>query len=129
MRAPRLILAVIFATSLLEPVSSAELPDFPFVFAVGQAESDFPPDIAKVSFQVLAYNEDPGIALSIVHKRSGELVNLFRESGIAEADIVSYEIDKSVRQRESDNGDALETMSASAMPCFRRRIRWMFTTL
>jgi len=111
MRHPHLILGIIVSALLLGPSAEAQLPDFPFVFAIGQAESELPPDIATVSFQVLAYNEDPSIALSIIHTRSGELLGLFKKKGISEADIVSYEIDKSARQRESERGETLELIA------------------
>jgi len=80
---------------------ASELPDFPFVFAQGQAEIKRPPDIATISFQIEQFDEQAVNALTIVRNRSAELIAFFEAQKINEKDIVAYEIDKrAVRERK-----------------------------
>lgn len=79
----------------------SELPDFPFVHATGQAETEVPPDIATVSFNVEAFDKDPDRAAATVGERSKDLVSLFEKYNIDKKDIVAYESTKNtVRERK-----------------------------
>ena len=83
---------------------ASQLPDFPFVFAHGRAETEVPPDIVTVSFRVEEFNENATNALEVVRNRSAELIALFAEHKIKKEDIVAYEIDKkSIRERKKHN--------------------------
>ena len=80
---------------------ASELPDFPFVFAQGKAETKVPPNIATVSFLVEQFDEHATIAVEIVRNRSAELIAFFSVQKIKKEDIVAYEIDKrAVRERK-----------------------------
>ena len=123
MQRPQLPFVTAIATFLLVSVASAQFPDFPFVFAVGQAEIKLPPDIAEVSFEVLAFDKNANAALSVVHERSADLLSLFKKYDIPETDIVSYEIDKSARQRESQSGGPLDILGYELSRYFTVTVR------
>ena len=94
-----LLLSVIGATAHASP-----LPDFPFVFAQGKAETEVSPDIATVSFHVEQFDENATNALEVVRNRSAELIAFFAAQKIAKEDIVAYEIDKrAVRETKDYN--------------------------
>ena len=94
------IFAILFAL-LSFNASASEMPDFPFVFADGEAKTEVPPDMVIVSFSIQEFNKDSAAALAVVKERSRELINFFAEQKIEARDIVAYEIDKStVRKRD-----------------------------
>lgn len=83
-------------------IRADEWPDFPFIYAVGQAEREVPPDSATITFTVSAFNESPESALDTVQKRAREVIKLFVDSGIATDDIRSYEIGKEIVRERQD---------------------------
>jgi uncharacterized protein YggE len=96
------ILTILFVL-LSFNASASEMPDFPFVFAEGKAETEVPPDMAIVRFYVKEFNEDPTKALAVVRERSSELLTFFAKLKIAEKDITAYEIDKRpMRERDKN---------------------------
>ena len=96
---------IIFLLSVIGVSAHAsQLPDFPFVFAHGSAETEVSPDIATVSFRVEEFDENPTKALEVLRNRSAELIAFFAEHKIKKEDIVAYEIDKrAVRERKDYN--------------------------
>jgi uncharacterized protein len=94
-----LILSVLlFASS----GKASELPDFPFVYATGEAELEVSPDMATIAFRVEAFDKEPSRAAATVEERSKELVSLFAKSGIDKKDIVAYELTKTTVREKKD---------------------------
>ncbi len=81
---------------------AAQLPDFPFLYAVGTATKEIPPDLATITFHVEAFDENPVKAFDIVQNRSIELIDLFKKLEIPTKDIETYEIDKRTVRQEKD---------------------------
>jgi len=82
---------------------AAEFPSFPFVFVSGEAEQEAAPDKATVSFRVVVFDKDPDKALAAVTQRSAELMAIFKKYGIADEDVVAYEINKETVRERKDN--------------------------
>jgi uncharacterized protein YggE len=101
------IFAILFAL-LSFNASASEMPDFPFVFADGEAKTEVPPDMAIVSFSVQEFNKDSAAALAVVKERSRELITFFAENKIAPKDIVAYQIDKWPVRKRGENYSELE---------------------
>ncbi len=81
--------------------SQSALPDFPFVFAQGEADIKLPPDIAHISFTVLAYEADPEKARLVVRERTGQILDFISFLKIKQEDVVAYDISKrAVRKRQ-----------------------------
>jgi uncharacterized protein YggE len=80
---------------------AAELPEFPFVFAVGTASTEVPPQKAEVQFTVKAFDATSEVALATVKQTSRELLAFFASLSISNDDITAYDIDKRmVRERK-----------------------------
>jgi uncharacterized protein YggE len=80
---------------------ASNLPGFPFVFVAGHASKEIPPDLATLTFEVKAFDEDPKKSLEIVQKQTTELLGFFKKLQIQDKDIESYQIDKqAIRQQE-----------------------------
>ena len=89
---------------LLPPTMTiaAQLPDFPFLYAVGMTTKEIPPDLATITFDVEAFDENPVKSLDIVQNRSVELIDLFKKLEIPTKDIETYEINKRTVRQEKD---------------------------
>jgi len=83
-------------------VGASEIPDFPFVFVSGRAETEVVPDFATVTFRVEAFDINPDKALSVVEKRSNELVSIFNRFGIEKKDIMAFEVNKETVRQTKD---------------------------
>lgn len=83
----RKFLYAIFLLLWIPAAYAAELPEFPFVFADGEATVEVPPDIAAVSFSVEQFDENELEALQVVQNRSAELIEFFMSLKIDEEDI------------------------------------------
>jgi uncharacterized protein YggE len=82
------------------------LPEYPFVFAEGEATAEMKPDICTIRFQIDAVEQSPEAALAIVEKRSAEVLAMLAEHKIPNRDIVAFEITKK-RVRDWENREAL----------------------
>ena len=105
-------------------VEARELPDFPFVYTIGSAERDVPPNLAKISFEVKDFNENPELALAAVKQQSSNIVRLLGEAGIADNDIRAYEISKNmVREREEGDNNGYQIRGYEVSRPFEVTIR------
>lgn len=94
---------VILAVALGPQFSmSSDIPDFPFIFVTGQAETEVPPDIATVTFAIEAFDEDPDKALSVVQERTAELTTGLSSYHIERKDLVAFEITKETVREMKD---------------------------
>ena len=81
--------------------SGSSIPDFPFVFATGQAEKEMPPDAADVTFYIKTFDEVSSNAVSKVTERSIEVINFLGKQGFGNGSLVTFEISKrEVRERK-----------------------------
>jgi uncharacterized protein YggE len=85
--------------------NASNLPEFPFVYAQGEANVEVAPDIATVSFHVEDYAEDATKAESVVWNRSKEILDFFNEFGISKKEIVAYQIDKNTVRESKEYND------------------------
>jgi hypothetical protein len=93
------IIALLLSASM---AIAGQLPDFPFLYAVGVATKEISPDLAIITFNVEAFDENPVKALDIVQNRSMELIDLFKKLEIPTKDIETYEADKRAVRQEKD---------------------------
>ncbi|WP_417915631.1 SIMPL domain-containing protein [Candidatus Electronema sp. JM] len=112
------------ALSLGMNAHAFEIPDFPFVYAQGEAEKKIPPDIATISFKVQQYDESAEKALDTVQKRCAELVVFLTEQQISKDDIVAYQIDKrAVREQKINSFNQLKILGYEATRSFSVKLK------
>ena len=87
-----LVAAMLVVGSALAQGSS--IPDFPFVFAMGQAEKDVQPDTAQMTFYIKAFHEVSSNAVAKVTARSIEVINFLGKQGFGKGSLVTYELSK-----------------------------------
>jgi len=73
---------------------AADIPEYPFVFVVGRADIDTPPDIAVCSMNLHAVDPDPGKAESTVSERLKSVLAMLSVNHVSASDIESHDISK-----------------------------------
>lgn len=81
---------------------AAEIPDYPFVFVTGKADTKAAPDIAFCSLTVRAREQESDKAASIVHDRVESVLATLRANHVAAGDIESFNIEKQVLTNENE---------------------------
>jgi uncharacterized protein YggE len=90
------LLVTLLLTAVASSAPASSLPDFPFVFAEGEAEVESAPDIAVIEFEVTDYSGSAEAAVAVVTTRCGELLSYFLEQEIDRKDIETYELRKNM---------------------------------
>jgi len=73
---------------------AADIPEYPFVFVVGRAEIDTPPDMAVCSLTLRAIDPDPGKADSTIAERLKSVLATLSAKHVSPGDIESFSINK-----------------------------------
>jgi len=95
-------LAIVLLMLMVTGVHAAELPDFPFVFAEGEADIEIKPDKATITFYVKQFDEKSENALNVVQNSSAEILSFFDKQNIIKEAIYAFEIHKrTVRKTEN----------------------------
>jgi len=83
---------------------AAEIPDYPFVFVVGRADAEMPPDMATCSITLRDREQDPAKAVLVVEDRLKSVLLTLNTNHIAPKDIESFNIEKqALTNEENDN--------------------------
>ena len=90
---------LIFFLLLAYEATASDLPEFPFVYATGEAEAEVAPDTARMTFRVSAFEKKPERALVVVEERSRELVPLFTKYSVDKKDVEAFELNKNTVRR------------------------------
>jgi uncharacterized protein YggE len=92
--------------SLLFFVSAAfatDIPDYPFVFVVGKADIDKPPNIATCTLAVRAIDQDPGKAQSTVDGRLKSILATLSAKQVSPNDVESFNVYKRILTNENSD--------------------------
>jgi uncharacterized protein len=82
---------------------AADIPDYPFVFVVGKADLEIPPDVAACSLTLRAREQDPAKAVSIVEDRLTSVLATLKTNHIASKDIQSFNLQKQILTNEDND--------------------------
>ncbi|MCG7531047.1 SIMPL domain-containing protein [Psychrobium sp. MM17-31] len=83
--------------------NATNLPDFPFVLVKGEATSKVAPDMATITFELIAYEKEANKAMDVVNVRGVEVVTLLKKYDVKLSDIQSFALYKEIRrQRNKD---------------------------
>lgn len=70
-------------TALVATANAATIPDYPFVYVTGEAQTRVPPDVADISFSVLAESQDAAVAGHTVEGRVAEILRVLHSIGLS----------------------------------------------
>jgi uncharacterized protein len=89
------------------PAFGADIPDYPFVFAVGRAEIETPPNLATCNLTVRSIDQDAAKAQATVDERLKSILATLNAKDVAPGDIESFSINKQILTNDSrDEGPA-----------------------
>lgn len=75
---------LLLAAALLTTARAATIPDYPFVYVKGEAQASVPPDLADVSFSVLAEGPDAASGERIVESRVNDILKILHTAGVTD---------------------------------------------
>jgi uncharacterized protein YggE len=81
---------------------AADIPDYPFVFVSGNADSDPPPDVAVCSLTIRDLDPDPGEAEATVDGRLKAVLASLTAQDVSGADIKSSSLNKQIVTNQFD---------------------------
>src|SRR5271169_4605881 len=84
---------------------AADIPDYPFVFVLGKADIETPPNIATCSLTLRAREQDPARAASIVEDRLKSVLATLNANRVAPNDIESFKIEKQVLTNDNNDNE------------------------
>lgn len=95
---------VIFLSVLAAPTTVAAdgWPDFPFLVAEGNATAKVPPDKAKLSLSVSAFDANSSVAVETVQNRIGKVLSVFKKYAVPGTSITSHNLVKEVERSSED---------------------------
>ena len=112
------------ATALLllgTVAGAAEIPDYPFVFAPGSADSKVAPDVARCALTVNAREPDASKAAAAVQSRFEAVLAMFAANHVADADIEADKVDKNVLTENEHESVAIKGYDLSRHVSFTVR--------
>lgn len=103
---------ILLALSLLLPLSvlGNPVPTFPFVIVTERIDQEVKPDLAKISFYILAYDKSSNKAMEQLTKASAEMLEVLRKHGIPISNLESTQVDKSTKRARTDDTYNLEIL-------------------
>lgn len=119
----RISLAWLLILLSVTPAAGEALPAFPFVFVTGEASRDVAPDQATVTFRIEVFDASAEGALELVTERSRQVVALLKKHGVADADIVAYDIAKRAVRHNAPQGEPLEILGYETSRSFSAVLR------
>jgi uncharacterized protein YggE len=97
-------------------------PDFPFVHSTGSAELKVKPDIATVTFGLVAFSKDAKESVDTITLRGNEIVKLLKKHGISSDQITATAMEKNIRRNESSDGEPTEIIGYKASQEFTLKL-------
>lgn len=96
---------------LLPGVAAANpVPDFPFVIVTEEMKINVKPDLVKVRFGVVAFDEDSETAMKTLTETSARLIDLLTQSRIALSQLESTQIGKTTKRARKEGAYNLEIL-------------------
>lgn len=117
----KIIFAILAFQFFVSNANAIQLPDFPFIYAQGFAQKEIPPNIAELNFLLKTFDENPDKAFKSLQQQSLELIKLFKEIGIADDNIESFEIKKTTI-RENKNYQELKVLGYDVSQRFNLKL-------
>lgn len=96
------LITLVFLLMHITFVPAAQWPDFPILYATGEAEKEVQPNTVTITFYVGAYDENSEKAFATVQKQSLEIIDFYHALGLKREGLETYDIDKTVVREEKD---------------------------
>lgn len=109
------ILIVAIALAVFSTVGNASpLPDYPFVYVLGEAKREVAPDKANITFQIKSHHAQAEEAYKKQADVADVVISFAGKLGVAADNIVGGAIEKSAVRKEDERGRDLEIIGYDA---------------
>lgn len=98
------VLAFAFGLTTMTAIASP-LPEYPFVFTVGNARIDTPPDMVRLRFTVATRSKDLKVASGALDSTFNSVITVLAAAAIREADIDASAVDKTPLSHLNESRD------------------------
>ncbi|WP_444906207.1 SIMPL domain-containing protein [Microbulbifer sp. SSSA008] len=115
-----IVLALTLAMSLT--VTANPVPNFPFVIVTEKLEQKVKPDVAKVRFSILAYEQSSNRAMEKLTKSSALMLEALKKHGVLISSLESTQIDKNTKRARKDGAYNLEVLGYEVQQGFNLRL-------
>ncbi|WP_445360290.1 SIMPL domain-containing protein [Microbulbifer sp. EKSA005] len=115
-----IVLALTLAMSLA--VTANPVPHFPFVIVTEKLEQKVKPDVVKVRFSILAYEQSSNRAMEKLTKSSALMLEALKKHGVLILSLESTQIDKNTKRARKDGAYNLEVLGYEVQQGFNLRL-------
>ena len=115
---------IVLAISLVFSLSSLAnpVPEFPFVIVTEKLEQKVRPDLAKVRFGILAYEQSSKKAMESLTKSAAEMLEVLKQHNIPLSQLESTQIDKSTKRARKEGAYNLDILGYEVTQGFNLRV-------
>ena len=118
----RIILALILLASA--PFGySANLPDFPFVVSIGNAEREVKPDMATINLGIISFEDKSDLSLEKVGAATEGVLKVLQSYGVNSEAIEATDIEKSTKRTRDSDYNRLEILGYEVSRAFTIELR------
>ncbi|BBM00233.1 SIMPL domain-containing protein [Microbulbifer sp. GL-2] len=103
-------------------VTANPVPDFPFVIVTEKLEREVKPDVVKVRFSILTYEQSSNRAMEQLTKFSALMLEALKKHGVPTSSLESTQIDKSTKRARKDGAYNLEVLGYEVQQGFNLRL-------
>ncbi|MCO1336729.1 SIMPL domain-containing protein [Microbulbifer sp. OS29] len=103
-------------------VTANPVPDFPFVIVTEKLEQEVKPDVVKVRFSILTYEQSSNRAMEQLTKFSALMLEALKKHGVPTSSLESTQIDKNTKRARKDGAYNLEVLGYEVQQGFNLRL-------
>lgn len=103
-------LGIVFFLLFSQLTLAANLPDFPFLVSVGNAEREVKPDNATIQLGAMAFDVDSALALTNVNIATSKIMEALKNHEVPVANVEASDIEKSTLRKRDSNYNTAEIL-------------------
>ena len=118
------VAALLLAGFLMLPSTamSTDLPNFPFVVAIGETKASVVPDLATITIESQSFEKTSEKALAVVVKASEEILAVLKKHGLDATSFEASDLQKSTKRNVGKSYESLEILGYSVDRYFTIKI-------
>tara|TARA_B110000503_G_scaffold89988_1_gene136110 strand:+ start:13267 stop:13992 length:726 start_codon:yes stop_codon:yes gene_type:complete len=115
-----ILLALSLVVSL--PIFANPVPEFPFAIVTEKLEQEVKPDVAKIRFSILAYDESSAKSMEQLTKFSAEMLEVIKNNEIPMSHLESTQVEKNTKRARKDGAYNLDILGYEVQQGFNLRV-------
>lgn len=104
------IMGVILVLLFSQWSVGANLPDFPFVVSVGNADKDVKPNMARIQLSIMAFEQESDLALKSVNLASTSVMDVIKKYEVSSGNIDASDIEKATKRKRDSEYNTMDIL-------------------